>query len=1109
MKRMRNFLMVLATVFTALLSAQVTTSSLSGRITDGKEGLTGAIIKAIHEPTGTVYVSASQKNGNYHLQNLRVGGPYVVTVTFTGYEKQTFSGIELNLGSDVALDVTLSQSSTVLKEVSVVGERNSVINSSRTGSQEFISREKMDRLPTINRSLSDFTKLTPMSSNGNYGGVSYRYNNVTVDGASFNNSFGLSSALGASGTEPISLESLDQIQVMLAPFDVRNGAFTGAGINSVTKSGSNDFKASVYTYVKSPNLDGVKQGDVTVDRPKYDSNQFGLSLSGPIIKDKLFYFVNYERDRKSTPIDWQPSAAPLTPSGGGVSAADKQTLQGLSDFLGTQFGYTPGSYTVSSIPTQADRLTARIDWNVSSNSVLSLKYYYLKSFATYAPSSSGAYVGGRNASQFSIPFSSAYYRGNNNFNIFMADLVTNFNPNLSNTLKVGYSALRDFRDMDGGFFPQVDILNGTGSVAGANQVKGTAVLTTFGTEANSYNNKLNSDIYQIQDNLSYTLDNHQIIIGTQSDYRKFKNGFAQNYPGSWVYNTVADFQTDVTAYKAYLANPTGTYKSTALQYKEKYSMFDYFPYANVDVLTLGFYLQDKWRVTPNLNLTYGLRLDVPIFTNSLAENSVIAGETFQGGVKVDVSKYPSANILLSPRAGFNWDVLGNNTLQLRGGSGMFSGTPPYVWLSNQSGNNGLLFGDISFATGGMPYGFTGVIDGNKPSTPAATKTGIAITDSGFKYPQLWKNDFAIDYKFLGGWIATAEVLYGKDINSIYHTNIALPDPSGTLASTLGNPITGSAQAFDNRTFFTTTSISTKVTDAILMKNTNKGYSLYTTLQLQRDFTKGEMKGLSVNASYTFGESKGVSDGSSSVASSAWKYRPAVDPNAEELGYSAGSFPHRFLLSASYRKEYARNFASSFGIVFQSYSPFRYSYTYNGDINGDGQTANDLIFIPVNQSQINLVKDGATDTRTVSDIWNQLDAFISQDQYLSKHRGEYSERNGGVAPFVNKIDLNFSQDFMIPLSNGKKNILRFSFDIANFGNLLNKDWGVEKTTMLGSASSPQYQFLKVVTKPTTSNNFTPGLTFPLVSSAPLSSTFQDYINSSSRYSIQIGVKYIFN
>ncbi|MEG2151529.1 MAG: TonB-dependent receptor, partial [Bacteroidaceae bacterium] len=786
----------------------------------------------------------------FAFQNLRIGGPYTVEISYVGFNPEKISNISLVLGEERILNATMREDALALGEVLVIGDKNPIISGNRTGAQEIITRDKMDKLPTLNRSLTDFTKLTPMSSGGNFAGTSYRFNNVTVDGASFNNSFGLASSLGAKGTEPISLEAIEQVQVMIAPYDVRNGAFTGAGINSVTKSGTNEFTGTAYWYVKSPGMQGLRQKTVKVEKGDFKNNSFGISLGGPIIKNKLFFYINGEMDRQEEGISYRARTDANAEIGNGTSSTDLATMNDLSQFLQTNLNYNPGSPSLRNTEVYADRITARVDWNINSKNALSFKYFYLKSYNDNNPSTSGAIGNSRGPNENTIPFSSSYYKTHNNFNIFMADLVSNLGNGLSNTLKVGYSAMRDFRSMDGGYFPQVDILNEGGG----------SIMTTFGTEANSYNNKLNSDVYQLQDNFEILRGNHQITIGTQSDYRSFKNGFAQDYSGSWVYNSMQDFKDDVTKYKDYLAGGSqGVYESTASKYSGSYSMTDDFPFAKVNVLSLGLYAQDKWKITPNFTFTYGLRIDMPIFLTDLDANPALEGVEFQNGIKIDVSKYPKTKPLFSPRIGFNWDVFSDRSFQVRGGTGLFSGTPPYVWLSNQAGNNGLLFGKTYAYKGGMPFGFTGEI-GIKPADMKAAKGDIAITDRDFKYPQLWKTNLAIDKEFGDGWVATIEVLYNKDLNAIYHSNIAMPSADSEFAYQLTNP--GDNAVYDNRTIYAKKFLNgDKANNVIMMKNTNKGYSIYTTLQLQKEFRRGTMKGLALNGSYTFGKSRGVTDGS--------------------------------------------------------------------------------------------------------------------------------------------------------------------------------------------------------------------------------------------------------
>ena len=1112
-------------------SAQVTTSSMSGRVadTDGQP-IIGATIVAVHTPTGTQYATASTRNGQFNLGGMRVGGPYDVEVSFIGCNTEKIEGIYLTIGEEATVDFVLREDSQSIGEVVVVGKANPVFNANRTGAQEVVTLEMMEKLPTTSRSLDEFVKLTPMSSGKNFAGTSYRFNNVTVDGASFNNSFGLSSALGAQGTEPISLESIEQVQVMIAPYDVRNGGFTGGGINSVTKSGTNEWHASAYMYTKSPELQGHRVRDYVGQVSEFSNRQYGVSLSGPIVKNKLFFFVNGELDRQDEPISNRLADSR-------VSAAD---LDDLAKFLGDQFNYNPGGYDLSKTETRADRLTARIDWNINDRNTFSLKYYYLKSYNTNAPSTSGAPANGRGPNAYAMPFSSSYYRTNNDFNIVMADWNSTINDHMSNTLKVGYSRLRDYRDMDGGFFPQVDILKDGSS------------YTVFGTEANSYNNQLDTDIFQIQDNFTMNYGRHQITVGTQSDYRTFKNGFAQNYPGSWVFSSIDDFKFNVLAAKDYmashgnmngfdirtydpakwglnpvnggLANSAGT-GQTKFQQRYPLTPDGSFPFAEVDVLQLGFYVQDKWTPSNRFSLTYGLRVDMPIFLTDLQENPAVAANTYRDGIKIDVSKYPGVHPQFSPRVGFNWKPLEDGSLQLRGGTGLFTGTPPYVWISNQAGNNGRLFGSVPEYVGkidGVAYdnrhqlGFTGNIQQYWPASDEPVKSDIAITDPDFKYPMLWKSNLALDYKWRG-WVFTLEALYTKDVNAIYHDNIGIEVAEGKSVNDGGK---------GQRTAFTGNYLADNTYNVVMLRNTNKGYSFYTTLQIQKEFVQGPLRGLYLNGSYTMGTARSVTDGTSSVATSAWKYTQKVAVNSEELGYSAGSFDGRLLLSAFYTARWGKHGATNFGLVYQRYRPFRFSYCYGGDANGDGQTANDLIYVPANRDEAvgHLVSDGFADNngnmagdkdfdeaQAWENAWQAMDKFIEQDAYLSKHRGEYTKRNGAVAPFANQLDLSISHDIIVPQRNGREHKLRFSFNIDNFLNLLNRNWGVSYSQYLGT-NGQQYQFLSVTQKPTAANDYTlqykmtNGLKDIYGNDISLDRTYKPDIGS--YWTMQFGIKYMF-
>ncbi|QXV64772.1 TonB-dependent receptor [Mucilaginibacter achroorhodeus] len=1077
--------------------AQVTTSSMSGTVVDEKGlPLPGVTVQALHGPTGTNYGTVTRADGRYNLPNLRVGGPYTVSFKFIGFNPNTQQNITLSLGQEFKIDVKLLPTSTQLSEVTVTSTQNKVINNSRTGSQEIVTRAQIDRLPTISRSIYDYTKLTPTANtNGagnSFGGRNGNGNNLTVDGALFNNSFGLSNTLGGqANSQPISLDAIEQIQVSVSPFDVTQGRFAGTGINTVTKSGTNEFKGTAYTYIRSAGLVGLKAMTAEVAKPQISYNQRGISLGGPIIKNKLFFFISGEQERIKDPATAYTAARAGQNSGGSISQASYDDLTTLSNFLKTKYNYDPGAFENYQLRTQSDKITAKLDWNIDKNNTLSVKYFYLKSFRDVPPSSSGA-QGSRSPGLTGLPFFSSYYTINNNFNIGIVELNTRISDKFANKLTLGYQALRDFRQSPGGgAFPLVDILN----------PQGTGTLTSFGYEPFTANNLLNTDTYQLSDNFTIFAGKHEINIGTQNEFNKFKNGFAPNYNGLYRFNSLADF---------YASANTGA--TNAARYAYQYSALadGSFPFAYVKAYTIGLYVQDKWQVNDNFKLTYGLRADLPVYNTQSDFNSNAAALTgFRDGYQVNTSQYPKTRVQLSPRVGYNWDVNGQGTTQLRGGVGIFTGPVPYVYISNQASNNGVQFGSYTLVPGQAGVtatdprlAFNPDVNANRPQGAAAnTQYNLAISDKNFKFPSNFRANVAVDQKLPFGFIGTLEGIYSKDINAVYYQNVALPS-TGTAfvgsdnrvrysnttvypAITLANGANGNTAANPN------------ITDAILLKNTNKGYTYSITGQLQRTF-----KEFYFSLAYTYSDSRSVNDGGS-IAQSTWRDRSVSgDPNADVTSYSNFYQPNRIIASASYRKQYLNHLTTSVGLTYEAANNGVASYVYSGDVNGDGQTSNDLIYVPKNANDIVLVKDNASDTRTIAQTYGQLDAYINQDPYLSKRRGKYAERNGLVLPYFHLVNFNFTQDLY--QTTGKvKNTLQFEFNIINLGNFLNSAWGnfkfVNRTTLL------TYKGVDAATgRPTYSFPY-----FDNTNQIPLTNSFGNGVSQASRWQAQIGIRYIFN
>lgn len=1106
MVKLKNvMLMVMVVLLSFAAKAQETTSEIQGLISNADGPIPFATVIATHQPTGTKYGTTTREDGRYNLPNLKIGGPYSIDVSFVGLKPEHREGITLYLGQTFKQNFELTNEVTQVEEVVVKATNDKTFSSSRTGSQELITRTQVDRLPTINRSIQDFVKLEPTSNGLNIGGRSNQYNNMTVDGANFNNSFGLSSILGGqTGAQPISLEAIEQIQVNISPYDVKQGGFAGTGVNTVTKSGTNTFKGTVYQYSRNENYLGYNAGPTTVVKTPFDYSIRGFSLGGPIIKDKLFFFVSGERVRQDAPATSMLPSDASHAAGGNYSQANADDLNALSTFLKDKYSYDPGAFQGYSFRTYSDKVTAKLDWNINSKNTFTLKYNYLKSladqFASTSRPGSGQTTGGQPGT-YSMPFYGSGYVINNNFNILIAELNTRFSNKLSNKLQVGYTALRDFRSphSNSSTFPLVDILN-NGNIS-----------TTFGYEMYTYNNKLNTDVYQLNDILTYYKGAHEFTIGTQNSLKKYQNAFAPGYQGVYQFSSLADFYASAN-------NGTANAKSYYLQYSALPN--GEFPWANAGSTELSQFIQDKWKVTNDFTLTAGLRLDETFYKQAMTDNPTFDALTFKDGTTYNIGKAPMNNVIFSPRLGFNWNPMGDKTLQVRGGTGIFAGPPPFVWISNQASNNGIQFGSFTNAANKTAFNvnsYAGSTDPTslRPATGAPnTSYSTALVSSKFKYPTAWKSSLAIDKRFDGGWVVGAEYNYTQDINAVYYSNINLNQTNGF---TLGG--------VDNRTRYLTSVANTNkyyygqaipnanpaknypnIGNAILMNNSSKGYVYTLTAKIQRT-----TENLAYGVAYTHSVAKNTAEGGS-TASSLWSAVAVSnqDPNAANLGYASYYQPNRVVANFSYKINEGNYLSTTIGAIYELANNGVYSYVYNGDLNGDGNFGNDLIYIPNTASDINLVKvnsgglgtgtTNVTDTRTAAQIWSQLDAFISNSTYLNTHRGQYAKRNATIAPYFSKLDLNITQD--LKLKAGKEfHTLRFSLDVINAGNLINRDWGVVKIPT--ATNILKYEGLAADGK-------TPSFSFPFqTGTTPFTQPYQNSTSIGSRWQMMFGIKYLFN
>ncbi len=1079
------FLMLIASIVTETSAQVVTSSSMSGVVTDTKgEALPGANIIAVHEPSGTQYGTSSRADGRYNINGMRVGGPYKLTVSFVGYNNQIIENIFLELGQNFRLDVNLSESAVQLGDITITAERDGIIRPDRTGTSTTLSKQTIETFPSISKRIEDLTKLVPQAGrNASFAGMDNRMNNITVDGSYFNNSFGLAGLPGdRTGVAPISLDAIEQIQVNISPFDVRNGNFVGAGVNTVTKSGTNEYSGSVYYNLRNEAFVGKKAKDAEFKPGTFKFNQIGLRLGGPIIPNKLFFFVNFEDDNIVQPgTTYLARPDTLTPVGGNITRVLKSDLDALSKYLKEKFDYETGPYQGYDFETPSTRFLLRLDYNLDNKNKISLRYTHLDSFTDVLLSNSSSLgFGTRRSVTTALNFANSNYKIMENIRSIIGEWNSILSDNMTNNMILGYTFNDESRESKGKFFPFVDVLSGG------------SVYTSFGFEPFTPNNELRYKTLQFQNNLSLYLADHSLAFGISLERYESENIF---FPGSqsvYVYNSLADFYNDANGY---LSNPnrdTSTVTLNRFQVRWSNIPGQDKPIQPLKVWYGGIYAQDQWQVLDNLNLIGGFRIDVPFFENTGYHNPEVDTMKFmdENGqmVQYRTDKMPGANILFSPRIGFNLDLFGDKTTQIRGGTGIFTGRPAYVWISNQIGNNGMLTGfERLDNTRRRP--FNPNPNRYKPTNvtgkPASTYE-LALTDPDFKFPQIWRSNIGIDQKLPFGFIGTVEFMYSKDVNGIYYINANQTAPNAKF------------NGADQRPRWTSTAarkINQKIDNAIVLKNQNVGYYWNITAALEKPFSDNWF----FKAAYNYGVARNTID-PGSIAFGSWNNNQhSGNPNNPGVGFSFASPGHRVIGAVSYKLDYFDFGATTFTLFLEGYTQGNASYVFSGDMNGDGGTSNDLIYIPKDKSEMyfeEFTASGKTFTIDMQkDAW---DKFIEQDEYLSKNRGKYAERGAVFMPMVWRADFSIIQEFYTELL-GKKNSLQFRLDILNFTNLLNKRWGVGDVF---TTTSPLI-FRGVA------NDGKPIYRLRNIGDQLISKTFEPSANIFDVYRIQLGVRYIFN
>ncbi len=1024
-------------LFLNLYAQGVTTASMNGIVTDTQGNpLPGANIILVHIPSGTQYGTSTGETGIYNLPNLKIGGPYKITVSYVGFTKQKDSGFYFDIGEKFRLDFRLSDQSVKIGEITVSTTKDQTLNSQRTGAATFISSNDVQLLPTVKRSTRDLIKLDPRAD-GNYsfGGRNWLFNNISVDGSYFNNPFGLDGPApgGQTDAEPIPYDAIQQVQVSIAPYDVREGGFTGAGVNTVTKSGTNQYKASIYTYFRNQNFIGNKiDGKEVVAAPKLSFHQSGISASGPIIKNKLFIFANGEIVRKE-----QNASNFVANRGGKIIFGESRVRASIMDKIRKRmkdvYNYDTGPYEDYNFNTDNEKLLIKLDWNINKNNNLTFRYNRMDARRdkgphpfVLSPNNSG-----RGPDDTSLPFRNSGYRMNNRLNSFALE-INSRSKKFSNRLFASYNRFRDYREPFSPEYPTIDI------------AQDGVTYTTVGEEPFSSHNILDQDVWQFTDNFSYFLGNHVFTVGTTYDnfsffnsFNIFRNGvFFLPYfvrPIGSTFFSLDDFFRETSPDTT--INPNGPFDFNAMVGKGP------FKGENINVGQLAFYAQDEYLATPRLSLTIGIRVDIPIYNTKPVDNPFSRSLTLLGKdgkpETIDQSKLPDAIPLFSPRIGFNWDIVGDRSVQLRGGTGIFTGRLPFVWIGNVISN-----------PGSNPNLYP-------TAAPIPTKHNSSLEQSfdlnamapDFKWPQMWTTNLAIDKKLPGDMLFTLEAIYGKDINSVFVRNANLQAPQRYLP--------------DGRPYYTDSTGNYKSdpngNGAFIIDNSNKGFNYNITAQLRKRFDNG----LSASIAYNYLKAVNLMK-TTEIASVLWNGNPIKgDPNDPQLSNSEFGQKHRIVGTVTYRKQWSDNLATSFGLFFEvgegnryaGSGGNRYSFTYAGDVNGDGAAGNDLIYIPRNQSEINFDPYTDANGNNVSSQtqWERFNTFVNQDDYLSSHRGQIADRFGALNPWYWTMDLKLLQDISF-FSGTKRHTIELSLDILNVPNLINSSWGVRKVAT-AAATTP--------------------------------------------------------
>ncbi|MBO7468258.1 MAG: TonB-dependent receptor [Bacteroidaceae bacterium] len=1062
LKNLRFFLAAVLMFFSAVASAQITTSALAGKVTDSSnEAVIGATILAVHMPSGTQYGAITNIDGRYSIQGMRAGGPYKVTISYVGYQTGVINDVTLSLGETYILNHKMSESSEMLDEV-VVSATATKFNTAKTGAVTNINNAQIASLPTVSRNITDVTRLSPYGGNGmSFAGSDGRTANFTVDGANFNNNFGLNDKLPGGGS-PISIDAIEELQVVISPFDVRQTNFIGGGVNAITKSGTNTVKGTAYVYHRNENMrgDAIEGEQISGARATDRQTTYGFTLGAPIIKNKLFIFGNFEYTKTPTIANrWRGSENGVKDANNYISRTKLSDLQEVSSYMKNKYGYDTGSYTDFPADESNMKALVRLDWNINNQNHLAVRYNYTLNKLWNAPNATSMDGGTRmvsaRTSQNSMSYANSMYSMDNLVHSLSFDLNSRLSDNLSNQFLATFSKLDDVRGSTSDEFPFIDITKD-----GDNYI-------ALGYELFTWNNAVHNTIGNIRDDITYNLGSHKITAGLSYEYQMADNQYMRNGTGYYRYN----WADGMTAEQLFTSVPEVVCLTYGYDGESK-------PAARVQFHKAGVYAQDDWDITSQFKLTAGIRFDGLFFDNSdLMTNAAILNLDYydqNGEVRhIDTGTWPTSKLTISPRLGYTWDVVGDKSFVVRGGTGLFSGRLPLVFFTNMPTNGGMVqyqaqlsaktkvwdgktnaptkgysnytgayttdasgnrYIDMSQFAGGLVTDASGkaTIDALQqklfgmgyPSTisPAdgTTPSSISAVDPKFKMPQVWKTSLAFDYEVPVDFplTFTAEGIFNKTINAVCISDWSVR-PVGGFARLNGA---------DNRPLYPSDFRTN--TKAFVLENTSKGYGWSANVQVNAR----PIESLSLMAAYTHTVSKEITGMPGSAAESAFTYVPTFEgPNNIRLHNSQYVTPDRVVASATHHDKSGNHYS----LIYEAWrGGYNYSYMLANDMNGDGYNY-DAIYVPTDEQVEN------NEFRFVSpNDAERFMNFVHSDSYLSKHQGQYAEGYSVYSPWVHRFDVAYKHDFKANFA-GNSNILQLSCDIKNVLNLFNSSWGVSK------------------------------------------------------------------